>query len=118
MNKKGFIIAVIAVLLLLAVTCPDKKDHIDKIQDTVSTQIKRNNGGDALSIIGSFVALKVIDIYLDTAFDVDNYVFFSIGKINYAGEEIGTSFGILHHVFIYGGKNVADAIKESAGNYE
>lgn len=116
MNKKLFIFASVAILILLAVTCPNKKEHQDEIQQAVATKIGQGlDDNDGLSIIGTIFASKLVDFYLDSRLNVDNYVFFSLGKINYDDKNIGVSFGILHHVFIYGGGDIKKLIKEKAG---
>lgn len=112
MNKTVSILLAVVILVMLAVTCPNKSEHQEEIRQKVSERIEQKlDDADGLSVIGSLFASKVIDVFLDSKLSVDNYVFFSIGKLNYDGEDRSISFGILHHVFIFGGTEMGKDIK-------
>lgn len=111
MNKKIFIAAVAAILILMAATCPGKEEHQEEIQLEVTSQIERlYDDNDALSAFSSLFTSKVVDAYLESKLKVNNYLFFSLGKIYYKGESVGVSFGILHHVFFYGEGKIKDFV--------
>lgn len=112
MSKTVSVLLTVLILIMLAVTCPDKSEHQEEIRQKVSEKMEQKMGdADGLSAIGSFFASKIIDVYLDSKLSVDNYVLFSIGKLNYDGEDIRISFGMLHHVFIFGGSEIGKSFK-------
>lgn len=89
--------AVGVLILLLALTCPGKEAHVDKIRTTLANAVEEKNGEDsALGILGALFVSKVADVYLDSKLEIDNYVVCSVGKVRMDGETTTLSFGILN----------------------
>ena len=109
-NKiKGFGIVVL-VFILLAVTCPDKQVHQEKIKMTISNVIDESlvtsasESEQGFALIGSLFATKIVDI---------NYFFFSTGQISFGGNTKMVSFGILNKVFTFDEDDIRRAISDT-----
>lgn len=115
--KKLIILAIFAFLLIfLFSTCPDKQDHRNRLRGAVtqiiSEKLNSSEIEDAMTESPEFQQL--IDELATAAVDVDNYLLFSIGKVELNGKEQIVSLGIGGHVFTFNDKIVqqtAGAIK-------
>ena len=116
-NKiKGFGIVVL-VFILLAVTCPGKQVHQEKIKMTISNVIDESLVTSAseqgFALIGSLFATKIVDIFLNNKLQVNNYFFFSTGQISFGGNTKMVSFGILNKVFTFDEDDIRRAISDT-----
>ena len=95
------VVAVLAVILL-SLTCPKYEDHRLAVKDEINAMV--SNAPDETGLLGSLgkmLVSGVADLALGQMLEVDNYVLFSVGKINYGGSSRTVSFGILNHVFTF-----------------
>ena len=109
MKKFLSLVIVIAVVLVAAITCPDKQAHKDAVMEEMNGAInsaisdkvgKLDSGlGSSLSKITSKVTSKVLGAAFDTAITVDNYFVFSVGKIDIDDKPKTVSIGAFGHVF-------------------
>ena len=105
--------AVGVLILLLALTCPGKEAHVDKIRTTLANAVEEKNGEDsAWGFFGALFVSKVADVYLDSKLEIDNYVVCSVGKVRIDGESTTLSFGILNQVFTFRKENIKEAMSE------
>ena len=118
-NKiKGFGIVVL-VFILLAVTCPGKQVHQEKIKMTISNVIDESlvtsasESEQGFALIGSLFATKIVDIFLNNKLQVNNYFFFSTGQISFGGNTKMVSFGILNKVFTFDEDDIRRAISDT-----
>ncbi len=99
MGKKVLLI-LIAVLLLLAVTCPKREDHKDAIKDAlVEDDIGSTN---ALAFLGIAVKKGIMNLYLGSHLKIHNFIFFNVGVIKDDGKNKVVSIGLLNHVYTAG----------------
>ena len=118
MNKKFITIAsTVVVALLLAFTCPNKQAHKEALNDVLKSYVDGklydNSENNPFAIFGTLFTSKFIDMFLDSKLKVDNYVVFSIGKVNNNEMSKTVSFGILNHVFTLNEKDIDNAIKKA-----
>ncbi len=105
--------AVGVLILLLALTCPGKEAHVDKIRTTLANAVEEKNGEDSeLGILGALFVSKVADVYLDSKLEIDNYVVCSVGKVRMDGETTTLSFGILNQVFTFSKETMKEAMSK------
>ena len=117
--KKLIFLLVIAVLLgAMAVTNPDKTQHQQSIKRVVAGaidhEIDRYVPDDAamLGFFGSAVAARLVDKYLDSELQVDNYFLLSVGTITLGEKEHTVSVGLFGHVFTFDESDLKTALQE------
>ncbi len=97
------IVAVVAVLALLVITCPSKTRHKTVIKNKVTELIKNELSTEDINTENPFVKIlsaagvQLLDIFIEQNLEVKNYVFFSVAKTGDPAETI--SIGILGMVF-------------------
>ena len=96
---------IVAILLALFLTCPDRASHEDMVKDsmkeTVNKTYSKSNGEDPFKAFGQVLATGIINTAVGQMLTVDNYGIFSIGKIHFNGKTKVVSIGILGHVFTF-----------------
>lgn len=121
MKKLISLIVVVAAVLLLVFTCPNKEAHQDKIKTTMTNLVEEHLTQQAsedekgLALLGSLFASKMVDVAMEQKLEVDNYVVCSVGKVTFEGKTRYISFGILNQVFVMGQDEIRNAMK-SLGN--
>ena len=91
MMKKIFALVItLFAILLMALTCPDKKAHTEAIRSAVSgyvneTLSQRHDDNIVMGFLGSLFVSKVAEVYLDNSLEVSNYLLFSVGRITFDG---------------------------------
>ena len=98
------VLVVVLVLGFLALTCPDKNAHRERISSEVSSLImsETNKESNAFAqLIVSAVAGPVVDHMLNEMLVVDSYGIFSLGRFKNIdnGEDRIVSLGIANYVF-------------------
>ncbi|EFN90854.1 hypothetical protein HMPREF9018_0677 [Prevotella amnii CRIS 21A-A] len=124
----GFI-SLVVILLILCFTCPSKDDHKKALTDVITQTLddakqKLNDDSDLTGIDQTFTTMflssidQVVKSSIDSLLKVNNYGVFSIGKINFAGQEKIVSLGILNHVFTLDKQDIEQEINRrlQAGN--
>lgn len=111
MTKGGIgCVIVFALILILGVslyeTCPTPSDHRAALNDVVTAVIddkfethRDDLIGKAMDLLGKNNIGQTGQLAVSQMLHVDNYYFFSIGRIHFKGREHTVSFGILGHVF-------------------
>ena len=98
------IVAVIAVLALLVITCPSKEKHKRVIRDQLTTLVKNELPTENIDTENSFVkaistaGVQLLDSFIDKSLEVKNYGLFSVAKSGNPAETI--SIGVLGIVFL------------------
>lgn len=110
-NRKGkrmglwISLAVVAAFLgLAAATCPGKDKHVEVLTERMAyvalSQIDLEEYGiDGLEELGGLFGRGIVKLALKSRLIVEDYVIFSLGKIEDEGEEHVISFGIFGHIF-------------------
>lgn len=107
--KKFFflILFIVGVGVLLISTCPDQQAHHDAIKGVVSevvnSEVDQNSifstGLVSMVSISNMVAVNLVDTYLKANLQIRDHIFYNAGYINYKGDLIIVSIGVLNHVF-------------------
>lgn len=108
-----------ALVIALAVTCPDKKDH-----ERAIASVTKEWMGDKLDswgmdgMLGSMFRMlggMSADYAIDEMIDVDDYFLWSVGHLNIGNEQYRTSIGVMGHVFTFNKEQIDDAFNEWIG---
>ena len=99
----GIIIAVV-VLVVLAITNPDRRQHTDAIAraftEAFDNEIEKSGISDsALDEIGNMIADRMTASMVDQLLDYHNYIIFSKSTITIVGKSYTVSWGLLGRVF-------------------
>ena len=99
----GIIIAVI-VLVVLAITNPDRRQHTDAIAraftEAFDNEMEKSGISDsALDEIGNMIADRMTASMVDQLLDYHNYIIFSKSTITIVGKSYTVSWGLLGRVF-------------------
>ena len=99
----GIIIAVI-VLVVLAITNPDRRQHTDAIAraftEAFDNEMDKSGISDsALDEIGNMIADRMTASMVDQLLDYHNYIIFSKSTITIVGKSYTVSWGLLGRVF-------------------
>ena len=87
----------LAILLLMSVTCPKKAEHKEVIKQALSEYVNDKTDNNVLA---NTIAVNVAGMFLDSSLDVDNYILFSIGTLHFNGESKPVTIGVLNQVFM------------------
>ena len=106
------IVAVVAVLALLVITCPSKEKHKRIIRNQLTELVKSELPTENIDTENPFVkvlsavGVTLLDNFIDKNLVVKNYGFFSVAKAGQPAETI--SIGVLGIVFLSPkGKNIS-----------
>ena len=99
----GIIIAVV-VLVVLAITNPDRRQHTDAIAraftELFDNEVEKSGiSGSALGEIGNIIADRMTASMVDQLLDYHNYLIFSKSTITIADKSYTMSWGLLGRVF-------------------
>ena len=120
----GILIALIALVAVLIITCPKPEQHKDALSGVITQTVNdavndsTNTTGDefidnAFRSISNAFAGKVIKTAVDNLVTVDNHIIYSTGKVNYGGKDHIVSLGLLGHIFTVD----EDDLREAAEQY-
>ena len=119
MMKKIFALVItLFAILLMVLTCPDKKAHTEAIRSAVSgyvneTLSQRQEDGIVMGFLGSLFVSKVAEVYLDNSLEVSNYLLFSVGRITFDGTTRVVSVGVFNHVFTSDKDDIRQALQKA-----
>lgn len=107
--KKIIILSLSALLLIFLISSnPNKQDHRDKLRGDIIQIV--NNELTSAGIEDAWTSSPEFKEFVEElalgAVDVDNYLLFSIGKIDLPNKSQVVSFGIGGHVFTFNDKVV------------
>ncbi len=107
-SRKGCLVFLFLLLLLLAamaLTCPSKEQHQQKIQEKVTLaleqSVKQNNDlwGAGLNVLNKMLKTNLLNAAFDGLLDYHNYYLFSKTTTSLAGKEQPVSYGVLGMIF-------------------
>ena len=91
-----FAIAVIAVI-----TNPNKEKHEEAVKDEVRALILDPSGNsDVENIFEGLISGLLLDAYIEQAVSVDNYILFSLSKMNIDGKPKIIGVGLFGNVIV------------------
>lgn len=96
-NSTVFLLLLTALLVIMAVTVPEKDEHITAIKENIKSKAKKSELEDIPLLDVLYDGIQ--DIYLDQElkkFKHNNYVIFSLGKL----DSTTVSFGAFGNVLI------------------
>ena len=109
------LLAIVALGVVAALTCPDKQAHKDAllsvVNESINSSLENENLGGLGSIVGS-IGSGVAGAYLDNRLVIKDRFLCSVGEIqNLKGETKKVSLGLFGHVFPLN----KDDLKEALG---
>ena len=118
MKQRFALVITLFAILLMALTCPDKKAHTEAIRSAVSgyvneTLSQRQDDGIVMGFLGSLFVSKVTEVYLDNSLEVSNYLLFSVGRITFDGTTRVVSVGAFNHVFTSDKDDIRQALQKT-----
>lgn len=119
----GILIALIALVAVLIITCPKPEQHKDALSGVITQTVNdavndsTNTTGDefidnAFRSISNAFAGKVIKTAVDNLVTVDNHIIYSTGKVNYGGKNHIVSLGLLGHIFTVDEDDLQEAARQ------
>ena len=111
----NFFIFVVILAVIGYKTCPDKQQHVEKISAVVNEamQAEASERGELAGM--AVEAISVTDIVsttVDNLLTVDDYGFFSVGKVLWDEEEYRVSFGAMSCVFTFSSEMLQSKFSE------
>lgn len=96
-------VVVLAILLLLIISCPGESKHEQVVKERISGAVNdlRDSAGlgtGMKALTNEFVD-QVTKVLFANNFDVDKYLLFSVGKIHFDGKSSVVTIGLANHVF-------------------
>ena len=111
LKKILYIALPLAICLLLGLTCPDKKKHVESIRTELTNALEASNKSKnaMYALMGDAVIAKV----LNSELKVNKYFLFSTGTITDGQDSKILSIGILGTVFTFIDKDELDKMNKS-----
>ena len=119
MKKLLWIVIVLLVAVLMAVTAPAEEKHKEAMMKAVREYVdeeaaKRGFGDNVLSNLGKGIVNKTVEVALNSKLHVNNYLIFNTTHVKLDGKKKTLSLGLLGHVFTFDKKMLRDALEASA----
>lgn len=111
-----WIVGVLVVLVLLLVTRPSRKAHVDAIASAYRAYTSEKIDSSWLSITtvtaegGKWVMNRLVDDFIERHLSTDDYFLLNVGHMEVLGESKMVSLGILGHVFTFDKQDVARVV--------
>ena len=121
-TRWGLIIAILVIIGLLVamvLTCPKKEQHVNVLTEKFSYLLADSAGADKDAnilgaMIGGAIAKQVINAYLI----VEDHVLFSVGRLEYKGENNLLSVGAFGHIFTISNKELKRRVEQNKDSQE
>lgn len=117
MKKLLVLILIVAVAVLMVLTCPDKKVHKRAMMRAVAEYIdeesdERGFGKNILTEIGKGVVRSAASAAIDMKLKVDNYYLFNTTHVNLNGEKKLLSVGLFGKVITFDKEMLREALEK------
>ena len=114
---KKFLIALLVILGIAAVTCPDQTTHVNAVQSVINEKLSDYNpSGSLLGGMLTAIGSTATNWLLKNQLTVKNYYVCSIGTIRWKGEDKVVSVGAFGHVFTFSKEDLNRMIREGLGD--
>ena len=109
-------IILIAIVVIAAITNPDKAMHREAVKDEVKELVRDEIGdSDIESFFGKIIVGALLDTFVEQAITVDNYLVFSLSKMRIDNKDKVIGIGLFGHVFVSFNR---DDLLEDLKNYD
>ena len=120
MKKLLIVVIILLLAVLMTMTVPTKQTHKDAmmeaVKEFVDEEADNRFGDNVLTDIGKSVAVKTVELALNTKLKEHNYLVLNTTYVKLNGEEHMLSLGMFGHVFTFDkeAKEEAASEKEAA----
>ena len=117
MKKLLFLIVLlIAIAIVLVMTCPDRSAHYEALKgiasEVINAEMNESQVEETMASIGTVLAVNVVDAYLKSNLIVRDHTFYNVGVITYDGDFRMVSVGVFNHVFTIDKETARQIIKD------
>ena len=117
MKKLLVVVIVLLVAVLMALTVPDKQAHkeamMKAVEEYVSEEAESRFGDNVLTNLGKNVAVKTIELALNSKLEVHNYLLLNTTSVHLKGKDQLLSVGMFGHVFTFDKEMLREKLEES-----
>ena len=117
MKKLLIVVIVLLVAILMAMSVPDKQAHkeamMKAVKEFVDEEAENCLGDNVLTNIGKNVAVKTIELALNSKLKEHNYLVLNTTYVRLNGEEQLLSLGMFGHVFTFDKEMLREKLEES-----
>ena len=117
MKKLLTVVIVLLVAVLMALTVPDKQAHkeamMKAVEEYVAEEAQSRFGDNVLTNLGKNVAVKTIELALNSKLQVHNYLLWNTTSVHLKGKDQLLSVGMFGHVFTFDKEMLREKLEES-----
>ena len=117
MKKLLIVVILLLVAVLMTLTVPDKQAHkeamMKAVDEYVSEEAESRFGDNVLTNIGKNVAVKTIELALNSKLDVHNYLLWNTTSVHLKDKDQLLSVGLFGHVFTFDKEMLREKLEES-----
>ena len=117
MKKLLTVVIVLLVAVLMAMSVPDKQAHkeamMKAIDEYVAEEAESRFGDNVLTNLGKSVAVKTIELALNSKLEVHNYLLWNTTSVHLKGKDQLLSVGMFGHVFTFDKEMLRQKLEES-----
>ena len=118
MKKLLTVVIILLVAVLMALTVPDKQAHkeamMKAVDEYVSEEAESRFGDNVLTNIGKNVAVKTIELALNSKLEVHNYLLWNTTSVHLDGKDQLLSVGLFGHVFTFDKDMLRENLEEAS----
>lgn len=114
----AFLGLLVCLAVAMAVSCPSKQDHKDRIREKISLALEKQQAKNAnlfgvgVGMVRHLLTDQILDRVLEEMVDFHNYYVYSKCTINTGGKDKNISYGALGHVFTMNEDDISRYIDE------
>ena len=98
-----FVMIIVALLVAMSVTKPDEREHYAVLRgvalQAADRHLSNSQAADYVSVSAA-LAMDAVDPFLRQNFEVNDYMFVTVGTMRYRGMQVPVSVGVLGKVHI------------------
>ncbi|MBQ3753152.1 MAG: DUF4359 domain-containing protein [Prevotella sp.] len=117
MKKLLIVVILLLVAVLMALTVPDKQAHkeamMKAVDEYVAEEAESRFGDNVLTNLGKSVAVKTIELALNSKLEVHNYVLLNTTSVHLKDKDQLLSVGMFGHVFTFDKEMLREKLEES-----
>lgn len=118
MKKLLWIVIVLLVAVVMAVTAPAEEKHKEAMMKAVREYVdeeaeSRGFGNNGITQLGKNVVVQAVKTALNSKLKFDNYYLFNMTHVKLDGEDKTLSLGILGHVFTFDKDMLRENLEEA-----
>lgn len=111
------ILVIVALLGILIITRPNKQKHSEKIQQVIMKAMQESDDMGTDKVVTAMFGSFFVGLIIDGSLQIDDYVFFNIGRINYGHNSKTVTIGVLNNVFpLVSSNRLLNEAKKSKSN--